>query len=670
MDWFSRRKALAALGTGISALAGCSSMDISNPFMGSVEVRDIEVEPGHYDMPEAMAGIESNLAVMVTNPGGASAEEELTLSVDGEEVETFHISVDGDGRAYHRVEYTFEETGEYEVAAGDHEEQVEITEEVDLQVMGQAGGTFAASPDGTRGIVTAWVEGYYRTGVPLSYEPTVEIDGEPVEEFYYDEMVVQEKYGEFEGELEPHQNFWLVAHREVEVDDTYEVTLDGEAIGVASTEREPVGTRYGEVDRAGPPVPRGVVGYEPEIVERFPVEKPDGLDDYMDLEKMETMAVTEDRLYMRFRWGNQQEALAAYDRWSGEEHWQELVADPADLVVFDDTEYLLDGGTLTARSMDGDERWQLTVSDESYGTASALMVPTEDRLYVGVPDGVAVFDRETGDRERLLAGAYPALVGDAVYTWDDGTARRYEPGSEEPTWTTDLDRESTEEDVEIGHPHSFTTHGIATEDALVLVSHVRDYEDTRFLLHCFDGESGEERWTKTLAGTINQTEYEKGRVVPADAVTAEESEYGMYILPEVTQPMLVERGDMWDEEAVYVGSTAGCRGYELESGEKMPFEFENHGMQPTLTRLNLGYFGSRDGLYVVPPGGRGGVNAEGVADDNGLAVELPEEMKWESHQITSQFGYDCMYLLANGYVNVISGTVPEQVSNTDGTDEE
>ncbi|WP_157964841.1 hypothetical protein [Halorubrum sp. 48-1-W] len=51
-------------------------------------------------------------------------------------------------------------------------------------------------------------------------------------------------------------------------------------------------------------------------------------------------------------------------------------------------------------------------------------------------------------------------------------------------------------------------------------------------------------------------------------------------------------------------------------------------------------------------------------------MEPPEETKWESHQITSQFGYDCIYLLADGYVNAISGTIPEQVSNAEGADEE
>lgn len=675
MGWFSRRKLLAALGLGISGLGGLSLMGIPNPITPSVEIQRIEVKPGHNEMPETLAGVESNIVVGVTNPGIIQAEEEVTVSVDGEEVETLDVSLESDEVEWHNVEYTFEETGEYDVAAGDHEKRVEISEEVDLDVWGETGGSFAATPDGTRGLVTVWVVGSYEMEFPLPYEPTVEIDGEPVEELSYDEMVVQEGSGEFEGELEAHQYFSLVAHREVGVDDTYEVTLDGESIGTASTEREPLAARYGETDRGGPSVPRGVIGYEPEIVERFPVEKPDGPDDYMDLEKMETMAVTADRIYMRFRWGNYFHTLTAYDRWSGEEHWQEEIGNPADLVVFDGTEYLLGGGTLTARSTDGDERWQREVEVDGYPTAlgvrdSALMAPDEDRLYVGLPDEVAVFDTESGDRERRLDGRHTALAGDAVYTWDQGTARRYERDGDDPAWTADLDRESSEEDVATEHPHNFTVHGVATEDALVLVSHVRDYDDTRFLLHCFDGESGEERWTKTLAGTINQTEYEEGRVVPADAITAEGSDYGMYILPDVTQPILVEPGALWDEKVVYVGSTAGCRGFELESGEELPHTYENHGTNPTIARPDLGYFSSHDGLYVVPPGVRGGSGTGNLEAGDGPAVELPEETKWESHQITSQFGYDRIYLLADGYVNAISGTIPEQVSNAEGADED
>ncbi len=639
----SRRGALGGLAASLGSLAGCSALGVSNPFSGSVTVDSLSISKTEVWVSDPIAGIPWQIEARFTNPGGRSARREVPVEVDGEVVETWTVELDGNESVERELEYTLEGTGEHEVSVLDATDEITLTEEVDLETNHRPAGQYAVGPDRDAGVVQALLFVDNKSDLRVPYDPDVRVDGEPIEQFY---LRAADGVGEpFDGRLGGNDAVALVGSREVEAGRDYEVTVNGESIGTASLKPESVPTRYGGADRAGPTVPRGGIGRDPEIVDRFTIERPDDVEGY-DPERMETMAVTEDRIYLRFRWGNQLHSLAAYERWGGEEHWHRRVDNPADLAVFDGTEYVLDAGTLTARPVGGDEEWRRTVADEPYGDDESRVIPTDDRLYVGTPDGVDVFARASGDREATLGGTRSVVGDEAVFTWDTGTVRRYEPGSDDPEWVTELDREPSDEDVLVGDPHEFTPHAVATSDAVVVLSHVRDGYDTRFLMHCYEAGTGESRWTKTVAETVP---WGSPVVGASRAVTS--SDGRMYTLPDVTQPV-VHAG------RVYVGSPTGCFGYDLETDETGPvYSFETMGTDPTIADVDLAYFGRREGLFA-PRGG-------GSDEEPSPIASLPEETAFETHTATHLFGRDVIYVLWGGYVYVIGGTLP---GSEDGDD--
>lgn len=641
MSRFSRRSALGALTGAVAGLAGCSALGVSNPFGGSVTADGVSISAAEPWVNDPIAGIPWQIHATFTNPGGRRARREVPVEVDGEVVETWTVALEGNETTERSLEHTLEGTGEHEVSVLDATDTITLTEEADLWTSYRAAGQYAVGPDRQAGVAKALLVVENESELRVPFDPDVRVDGEPIGQLHYR---ARDGVGEpFDGQLGPHDAAALVGWREVEVGSDYEVTVDGESIGTASLEPESVPTRHGGADRAGPSVPRRGVGREPEIVDRFAVERPDGVEE-ADPERMETVAVTEDRIYLRFRWGNQYHSLAAYERWGGEEHWHRSADNPADLAVFDGTEYLLDGGTLTARAVGGGEEWRRTVNDEPYGNDGSRVIPTDDRLYVGTPDGVDVFDRSSGDRQAALGGTRSVVGDDAVFTWDTGAVRRYEPGSEEPEWVTELDRKPGDEDVRVGEPHEFTQHAVATGDAVVVLSHVRDGYDTRYLAHCYEAATGAVRWTRTVAETVP---WGNPVVGASGAVTSNGDR--MYVLPDVTQPV-VHRGRL------YVGSPTGCYGYDLETGETgPPYSFETRGTYPTIADVDLAYFARRDGVYTPSRSATLG----GASDEEPTpTVSLPEETAFETHTATHLFGRDVLYLLWGGYVYAIGGTVP------------
>lgn len=670
MDTVSRRRALAVFGAGLSGVAGCNAVGLGTQ-TGAIEVRNIERVPPMGAVSVDVAGFPMDVSVSFENPGDQTATEGLDVSVDGDVVQTWTIELAGGERDERTFTHTFKEPGEHEVAAGGTTERFRFSEAVDIETNYTAAGQYAVRPDRHRGVASVRISVRHEHDEPVPFAPNIRIGGEHVEEL---RVITANGPGERMNEpIPPGRWQGLTASRVVDTGEEYEVAVDGETVGSVSLDHPDTQYRYGNPDRTGPSVPHRGVGTDLELVERFPVEVEAEPADVMGLEPL---AVAADRLYLRAWWEAEGDdgflyeefSLLCYDRWTGEKYWEEGVDRPAEIAVVDGTEYVLDGGTLRSRPIDGAEDWTTELAEDAFGDVAyttitdTAMVPTTDAIYVGTPDGTRVVDPDSGDVRHTLAGRYPAVSDAGVFTWDETTVRQFAPGKSEPAWTTDLDTEETGRTIAISRDegiHRFTEYGLVADDLVVVLSYVPDGADTRYLVHGFDVESGEEQLRTTVVES-RPAYLETANTNRAVAVTDFGGETKMITLPEVVQPV-VKNG------LLYVGTTFGLDTMLIDSGEaagldeEVEFDdFGDYGTYPTVANRGQIYQGFDDHIQQWHY-----ISTTWISEQPPL-LETPSNSLYEGTPSRLLFGRDSLYYVEDGYVNVVGGTLPGTAGSASG----
>lgn len=640
-----RRLIIGSLTGAITSLAGCSALGVSNPFTGSVKVERISVTTVDNTVSEPAAGMPWEITIDFTNPGGASAEDEIDVSVNGEVVETLAISLEGGESAERSVEHVLGKVGENTISAGDHTERIELTKRVDLSAEYEAVGQYAVTPERSNGLAGALFLGKNKSDFRVPFMPDVQVGDKSIENLrYYSAGLPGQS---FDGVLEGNSYFAIVVQTEVPPDKKYEVSVNGDTIGTVNLASPETPYRYGVPDRSGAPIPFHGIGHSPGEVTQFRINKPSNVPEGVGIERNTPVAVSGDRLYVTCRWGNNTGTVGAYHRWTGEQFWHQVVEAPGEIAATDGVEYLLDGGSLTATTVDGEELWERKVYSEGYGGNGQNMVPTKESLFVGTPEGVRVIDTETGDVVRTLEGRYPIVTESAVFTWEETVLRRHDRDSSEVMWQTNLEREETgfnrfgDEGT-----HEYVEYGAASSETVILTSYVEDGEDTRFLAHAYDAENGTELWRRTLVKAESVATDRKVRG-PSDSITRFGGKGKASRLPEITQPT-IRNGRL------FVGTTYGLKMYTLEGGDEQ--SFVNNGYYPTVASRTTVYSVNEDGLYAQ----RLVRNPENLDSEPTIKAEAANERQTLENGVL--FGRDALYFAVDGNVYVAGGTIPDTLA--------
>lgn len=620
MSRLTRRSALLASSVIAGALAGCESL--SGTGGSAVEITSVEVEPAQESADQLAVGSPASIRATVENSSSSTATEPLTLTVDGRELVTETVTLDGGARRTWELDYVFRTAGSLTVTVNGVSRDVTVTDGRVGEHTSRVRAIAAERESASEGVVRV------RLGVENPHDeavfaaPLVAVGGEraPVTSAY-----------QFEREppvrIPPGETHAFVADRVVTADGSYEAAVHGEPVGTAELQYRDTPYHLGTPGRTGPRVPSGGIGTEPQLVADFEFGEPDRVPDIEELLNVFIRAITDDRLYLAVQWRRSEGqiwSIAALDRWSGETVFHLPTAPPAEIAVLGDTTYTLSAVsreriTLTARSMDQTEQWQREFDVADQRVDGTMQVPAGDSLYVTTPDGVAELDADSGETRRTLPGAFAMVGDDAVFTFGgEGPLAKFpRDGS---TTTSQWERTPRDGTREVG----------AVADGLAYVSAFTGDEATEYQYeyHAYDTETGAHEWQTVASQSVVRS---VGIALPQ--------------LREITV-----RND-------YVMWSAGTDMVEADTGRDQSTEGIRGGYAGSPVSPRRVYGVDESEFYVTSFfsdrqfGGRP-IPGEG-------AVELPEPLG-ESRIADVLYGRGVMYVATNGQVYGYSGAMPDE----------
>ncbi|WP_277542581.1 outer membrane protein assembly factor BamB family protein [Haloarcula laminariae] len=427
----------------------------------------------------------------------------------------------------------------------------------------------------------------------------------------------------------PDQQRRFQATETVSADD-HAVTLDGEEVTTVALHPDDTTYMEGNPGRTGPTLPNNGIGVEPELVTQFSLQSPAGIDQ-SGSGTAQLQAVSENRLYVRVRWdtpNGERSSIAALDRWTGAEQWQQMLSKPSEVAVIGDTEYVFDGGTLRAQRADGTVRWENDVAPFEYESqideTATYMVPTDGALFVGTEEGVKEVDPDSGDVQRTLPGSFAAVGEDGLFTYGGQVPLAKFPleGGTEPEW--------------VARPSTGTGTGDtgAVANGTVFVSSPAGYEnadDARIELFAYDAATGEEQWSVVASRT---------RQVG-----------GFSALPGLSDLRVADG-------AVFFRSNRGLSFVDVASGELIEAGIpETLGAGEVVASRRLTYgFANQGSLDIASPAGTLLTPASADEPRPYRSVPVPERSDLDIRGGSALYGHGVLYLVSNGYIYGYSGT--------------